>query len=78
MEVEITRKRKKGRPRKLREECIKKDLEQYDLKGEDAYGMHDNGIKTDVVLFFTSSDDSDFWRKCSFGSKKLVLSKNHK
>ena len=38
MEVEITRKRKKGRPRKLWEECIKKDLEQYDLKGEDAYG----------------------------------------
>ena len=28
MELEITRKRKKGRPRKLWEECVKKDLEQ--------------------------------------------------
>ena len=29
MEVEITEKRKKGRPRKSLEECVKKDLEQY-------------------------------------------------
>ena len=32
MKVEITEKRKKGRPRKAREECIKKDLERYGLK----------------------------------------------
>ena len=36
MEVEITGKRKKGRPRKSREECIKKDIEQYSLRREDA------------------------------------------
>ena len=32
MELEITEKRKKGRPRKLLEKCIKKDLEQYGLR----------------------------------------------
>ena len=32
MELEITEKRKKGRPRKLLEKYIKKDLEQYDLR----------------------------------------------
>ena len=37
MEVEITGKRKKGRPRKSWEECVKKDLEQYGLRREDAY-----------------------------------------
>ena len=37
MEVQIAGKRKKGRPRKSWEECIKKDLERYDLKREDAY-----------------------------------------
>ena len=37
LEVEITGKRKKGRPRKLWEECIKKDLEPYDLEREDPY-----------------------------------------
>ena len=36
MEDEITGKRKKGRPRKLWEECIK-GLEQYDLRREDVY-----------------------------------------
>ena len=36
MEVEITGKRKKGRPRKSWEECIKKDMEQYSLRREDA------------------------------------------
>ena len=35
MEVETTGKRKKGRPRKSWEECVKKDLEQYDLRRED-------------------------------------------
>ena len=35
MEVEITGKRKKGRPRKSWEECIKKDMEQYSLRRED-------------------------------------------
>ena len=35
--VEITEKRKKGRPRKSWEECVKKDLERYDLRREDAY-----------------------------------------
>ena len=37
MEVEITWKMKKGRPRKSWEECIKKDLEQYGLRREYAY-----------------------------------------
>ena len=37
MEVEITGKRKKGRPRKSWEECVKKDLERYGLRREDAY-----------------------------------------
>ena len=36
MEVEITGKRKKSQPRKSWEECIKKDLERYGLKIEDA------------------------------------------
>ena len=37
MEHEIPGKRKKGRPRKSWEECIKKDLERYGLTREDAY-----------------------------------------
>ena len=37
LEVEITGKRKKARPRKSWKECIKKDLEQYGLRREDAY-----------------------------------------
>ena len=37
MEHEIPGKRKKGQPRKLWEECIKKDLERYGLRREDAY-----------------------------------------
>ena len=36
MEVELTGKRKKGRPRKSWEECVKKDLERYGLRREDA------------------------------------------
>ena len=39
VEHEIPGKRKKGRPRKLWEECIKKDLEQYGLSREDAYNQ---------------------------------------
>ena len=35
MEVEITGKRKKGRPKKLWEECVKKDLEQCGLSWEE-------------------------------------------
>ena len=35
MEVEITGKRKKSRPRKSWEECVKKDLERYGLRRED-------------------------------------------
>ena len=35
-EVELTGKRKKGRPRKSWEECVKKDLERYGLRREDA------------------------------------------
>ena len=31
MEVEISGKRKKGQPRKLWEECVKKDLKRYGL-----------------------------------------------
>ena len=37
MEVEITGKKKKGRPRKSWEECVKKDLERYGLRREDAH-----------------------------------------
>ena len=37
MEVEVTGKRKKGRPRKSWEECVKKDLDQYGLRRENAY-----------------------------------------
>ena len=37
MEVEITGKRKKGRPRKSWEECLKKNLERYGWRKEDAY-----------------------------------------
>ena len=37
IEHEIPGKRKKGQPRKLWEECIKKDLERYGLRREDAY-----------------------------------------
>ena len=37
MEVEISGKRKKGRPRKSWEECIKEDLERYGLRREDTY-----------------------------------------
>ena len=66
MEVEITGKRKKGRPRKSRKECIKKDLEWNGLRRKDAYkqrngaskleqklltpASQDKGIKTDVVI----------------------------
>ena len=35
--VEMTEKRKKGQPRKLWEECIKKDLKRYGLRREDAF-----------------------------------------
>ena len=37
MVVEITGKRKKDQPPKSCEECIKKDLEWYGLRREDAY-----------------------------------------
>ena len=37
MEIEITRERKKGRPRNLLEECVKKDLVRYGLRREDTY-----------------------------------------
>ena len=37
MEHEIPGKRKKGRPRKSWEECVKKDLERYGLRREDVY-----------------------------------------
>ena len=37
MEVEISGKRKKGRPRKSWEECVKEDLERYGLRREDTY-----------------------------------------
>ena len=36
IEVELAGKRKKGRPRKSWEECVKKDLERYGLRREDA------------------------------------------
>ena len=66
MEAEITEKRKKGRPRKLWEVCVKKDLEQYGFgkeracdkkKWQEQYrpkianpASWDNGIKRDVVV----------------------------
>ena len=37
MELEITGKRKKGRPRRSWEDCVKKDLELYGLRREDVY-----------------------------------------
>ena len=37
MEVEMTGKRNKSRPRKSLEEYTQKDLEQYGLRREDAY-----------------------------------------
>ena len=37
MEVEMTGKKKKGRPRKSWEQCVKKDLERYGLRRENAY-----------------------------------------
>ena len=39
MKLKITGKRKKGGPKKLCKECIKKGLEQYSLKREDAYNL---------------------------------------
>ena len=39
MEVELTGKRKKGRPRKSWEYCVKKDLEQYGLRREDTCNL---------------------------------------
>ena len=39
MEVDVTGKRNKDRPRKSWEEYVKKDLEQYDLRGEAAYNQ---------------------------------------
>ena len=66
MELEITGKRRKGRPRKSWEECVKKDLEQYGLRREDVYdrekwreqikakiatpASHDNSIETDIAV----------------------------
>ena len=37
MEPEVTGKRKKSRPRKSWEECVKKNLEGYGLRREDVY-----------------------------------------
>ena len=37
MEVEVSGKRTKGRPRKSWEECIKKDLDQYGLRRKYGY-----------------------------------------
>ena len=37
MKVEISGKRKKGQPRKLWKDFIKKDLERYGLRRDDAY-----------------------------------------
>ena len=30
-----------------------------------------------LFAYYTSNDDSNFWKKCLFGSKKLVLLKNY-
>ena len=37
MEVEITEKKKKDQPRKLQQECVKKDMKRYGCRREDAY-----------------------------------------
>ena len=37
LEVEVNGKMKKGRPRKLWEECVKEDLERFGLRREAAY-----------------------------------------
>ena len=37
MEVKTTGKRKKGQSRKSWKECVRKDLERYGLRREDAY-----------------------------------------
>ena len=66
MEDEITGKRKKGRPRRSWEECVKKDFQRYGLRremsmirrnGESKLGqklltpaIRNNGIKADVVI----------------------------
>ena len=66
MELEITRKRKKGWPRKLWEQCLKKDLDPYELRREDVHDWEkweeqlkaeianpvswDNDIKTEIVV----------------------------
>ena len=51
MEVEISGKRKKGQPKKSREEYLKKDLEQYSLIREDAYNQkkQKDQIKAKIV-----------------------------
>ena len=66
MEVEINEKKKKCQPKTSCEECIKKDLELYGLRRDDAYNREqwreriraktvnptswDNGIKMEVVV----------------------------
>ena len=71
MELELTGKRKKGQLRKLWEGCVKKDMQRYGLRKEDAYNQvkwqnqikikivnparQDNGIKMDVVAVVVMS-----------------------
>ena len=43
VELEITVKRKRGQPRKSWKKCVKKDLERYGLRIEDAYDRKLNG-----------------------------------
>ena len=57
MEVEITGKRKKGRPRKSRKECIKKDLEWYGLRRKDAYNQRNGASKLEQKLLTPASQD---------------------
>ena len=61
MELEITGKRKKGQPRESWEECIKKDLEQYGLRREDAYDQEkwQEQIKTKIANFRMTKMDID-------------------
>ena len=59
MEVEITGKRKKDRPRKLWEECVKKDLKRYGLRRE----MAKNGEnELERKLLTLASRDNDIKR----------------
>ena len=60
VELEITVKRKKAQPRKSWKKCVKKDLERYGLRIEDAYDRKLNGeSKLKQKLPTSASRDND-------------------